>query len=398
MASRLVPLNSVTSQRFRLKTAPGGATTPIQNNQLALAKTAAGAVTVQLPLAVDLVPGNCFGVIDDDGNAAVNPITVDGNGTPIGSAATILISGAGQSVCFVFDGDKFRRLATTRSVEVGGPVVLLDEDVGTAAVQAAAASDATVKANAAQTNAINAAPAAVVSSRVTALDANHLHAWELTEANGNFLDTGSSATKVALAPFGANAANVVYQTKGLLGPCAQFGILPNGLLSASAMGARALVSAFADLPAGSCSLEFWYRSYVTNLGWLAGVDQNGAEIFDVNGNAAAAGQLAMTTRANLFQNTATPTLLRVESSYQWRHFCLAYDGVNANGYLDGELVLTHANSGAVLWANGVTPTLSIALGQNAAGQFIGQLSRVRLSNIARSQAYCRAVYKAAMAL
>lgn len=231
------------------------------------------------------------------------------------------------------------------------------------------------------------------SDRLTALDANHLHAWELDDASGNFVDTGSSASPVNLTA----AGTPIYVTPGIIGSCAMFG-LDNAGATNSAQ-ASVLVSAFADLPTGSVSLEFWFRTYIANLGFLAGVESNGGETFCLNGNSAAAGQIGATVRADAFKNSATIAALLVSSGFVWHHLMLVYDSGGGNDfvYLDGEIVLKQTGqSGPVLWTNGVNPAFSIALGLNSSGQFRGQMSRVRLSDIARSQAYARAVYKKGM--
>ncbi|MEJ7812900.1 MAG: hypothetical protein WKG32_20970, partial [Gemmatimonadaceae bacterium] len=111
--------------------------TTITDNQMANARTAAGAVTVRLPAPSALVAGMCFGVVDLDGNAGVNAITVDGNGTTIDGAATAVLGTAGLSACFVFDGDQLRRLAARRSFGAAGPVLELYVDSPAAAAPAA---------------------------------------------------------------------------------------------------------------------------------------------------------------------------------------------------------------------------------------------------------------------
>jgi len=231
-----------------------------------------------------------------------------------------------------------------------------------------------------------------VPDRVTPLDANHLHAWELTETSGDFADTGSSATPVSLVV----TANVHHGTPGPFGPCPTFGQGANGLSVTAGIGASALISAFADLPAGALTLECWYRSFNPGGFFLIGADSAGA-----SGNLVISGntnQIGADHRTSLPATLANFTSVLV-SAPMWNHIAYVYNP-GATGFdilWNGEHVRVDPLTGNTLWANGTTPRFSIASSPNSAGQqLVGQLSRVRLSNIARSQAYLREVYRKGM--
>lgn len=237
---------------------------------------------------------------------------------------------------------------------------------------------------------------AVQPSRVTPLDANHLHAWEMTDANGSttLADTGSSTSRVPLTLTGG-----ILQTEGLLGKCVQFGTSAAGADSTDK--AAALTSAFSDLPTGSVTLDLWYRSQAGNLGFLAGVDVVGSNRFMLDGNASSTGQIGASVNANSFKTATTPATRLLSYGYTWHHAGLVYDQTSGlvQIFVDGEVMgRATGQAGPVTWSTGTTPTFGLATGQNAAGSFRGQLSRVRLSNIARPQSYFRAVYAKGMGL
>lgn len=232
-----------------------------------------------------------------------------------------------------------------------------------------------------------------VATRTTALDANHLHAWELEDASGNFVDTGSSASKVNLTATGV----VIYGTPGLVGSCPVFGVSSTGAFVDTIYG-RALSSAFSDLPTGSCSIECWFRSYSASLGYLIGTDNVGSTIMNISGSSTPEA-LSHTVNATSFKNASVAALNAPAAPYVWHHIASVYDSATGDCflYLDGEVVIKQTGqTGNVAWTTGTTPSFSIGLGQNAAGGFHGQMSRVRLSNTARSQSYCRTVYETAM--
>jgi hypothetical protein len=228
-------------------------------------------------------------------------------------------------------------------------------------------------------------------SRLTALDANHLHAWELDDASGDFVDTGASASKVNLTVTGTP----VYRVGSPFGNNAVlFGIDSSGV--ANTNHGRALISAFADLPPTSVTVEAWVQPFTPSFGFVFGGDHVGSYNYSVDNNGSSTGQLAMSVNAFSFKNQATITAF--SGAYgPWRHIALVYDGSNQYLYVDGEVVAKTTNTTSVQWSNGTTPRFCIARSQNGGpGQFIGKLCRVRLSNIARSQSYLRTVYATGM--
>jgi hypothetical protein len=109
-------INPVTSGEFRQRIqAAGGATTQAILGSLVQAATATGAVTVLLPLAGPLPQGTCVAVEDADGNASTNPVTINGNGTPIDGAATLVLSTNGAIAALVLDGAQWTRVSVERS-------------------------------------------------------------------------------------------------------------------------------------------------------------------------------------------------------------------------------------------------------------------------------------------
>jgi hypothetical protein len=231
----------------------------------------------------------------------------------------------------------------------------------------------------------------MAAARLTALDANHLHAWELTDASGSFVDTGSSSAKVDLTVTGTP----IYGAKGLFGNCVVFGVNADTGATASTY-ARALVSAFSDLPNTNWTMELWFRSLVGNLGFLMGCDQAGAGTACVDGNSASTGQLTLSLQTNGFSPATSPVSFLNSYGQDWHHLAVSYDGTYGRLYLDGEIQARSSNTGNTQWSTGTTPRICLALGQNAAGQFRGAMSRFRLSNIARSQSYLRTVYATGM--
>lgn len=239
---------------------------------------------------------------------------------------------------------------------------------------------------------------AVVTSRITALDANHLHAWELTEPSGVgpfFVDTGSSASKVNLTATGTP----LYGAPGIVGSCYQFGVDAVGVANTSY--GTALVSAFSDLPTTAVTLEMWYCPYVISSGAsLAGVwDTANNANFTID--AGSATSIEQIVRATSFKSGSSGALFSVFTPCVWHHVALTYDV--ATGfcllYIDGEIVQKQTGqTGSVDWSNGTTPSFRVGVRGTATNPWIGRISRVRLSDIARSQAYCRAVYAKGMVI
>ncbi len=121
-------MNPVTLLPFVPVAARGSETTPLVDGQIARAGTTLGAVAVLLPAAAALLAGMAFGVIDEDGNAATNNITVNGNGTNIDGAATVVLSADDAAAAFVYDGAQFRRVVMRRAYDGSGVEIELAAD------------------------------------------------------------------------------------------------------------------------------------------------------------------------------------------------------------------------------------------------------------------------------
>lgn len=175
--SRLVVMNPVTEMPFSQVNAVAGALTLLAGQQ-ANARTLTGAITVRAPAAP--VAKQAFAVFDQDGNAAAQPVTINGNGNTIDGAATTSLLSPSGAVVFTFDGEQWRQLLERRTFDGQGlPLELAADTLASnpgavtaaqlAAVQTAAAADATTKANAAQAasqpvNAANLTPIAALAS------------------------------------------------------------------------------------------------------------------------------------------------------------------------------------------------------------------------------------------
>lgn len=241
------------------------------------------------------------------------------------------------------------------------------------------------------------------SSRITPLDIHHIHAWELTDVSGNFADTGSSASKVNLTAAGSG---LVYGAPGIVGSCVQFGLDPTTGNTGTAGGASVLTSAFSDLPAGSCTLEAWVCSYVGKFDFIAGANPVGTGCFELYGGV---GVLTGTVSGHdssggghdSFQSPSCSGLA-LPPAFIWQHVAIVYaSGTfaapgSATLYLNGELVSTHSAYGALRWTDGTTPKFMIGLEANNTGQFWGKMSRVRMSDIARTQTELRAAFQKGM--
>jgi len=417
--------------------------------------TTSGAFVVRAPAGAGAANGQAFAVLDVDGDAPTNPIVIDGNGLQIDGAGTLTLVGAGELAVFVSVGTEWRRTLPVFSVDgataedtftrflppadsptnvdakIAVALATAEADATTkanaaeAAAVATASLDATTKANAAEAAAVatasldattkaNAAEAAaeayadgLVTSpaiggvRGTALDANHIHAWELTELVGTtFADTGSSAQKVTLTM--ADAANVRLGAAGLFGPCPFFGATALG--GNAAARADALISGFNDLPTINWTIEAWAQlgsigtSQVNAL--VTASDASAINVqLAINGSTSAT--MALTARTTTFLNGSGNANLfnTIGAVGSWHFYALVYDGAALLAYVDGELVGRVAGgSTATQWTSGVNPRFVIANQLSATAPMYGRLSRVRLSNIARSQAYLRSVYQTAQLL
>lgn len=243
------------------------------------------------------------------------------------------------------------------------------------------------------------------TARLTALDANHIHAWELTEASGatQFADTGSSATLVPLVMLAA--ANIQLGNPGLLGACPLFGVTSAGAHVATQ--AAALISAFNDdatnkLPGTNFSLEVWAAqlSLPGSQATLISGDFNASINCQVGINSTNQVVQVTNTLTGGFNNvTSDATSFNPNVLSVWHHHMLTYDGAHAISYLDGVLVKSTATAGAMQWTHttGTAPSLILgAQGTTATVPFYGYLSRFRISNIVRTQAYAWGVYSKAL--
>ena len=379
--------------------------------------TTSGAFVVRAPAGAGAANGQAFAVLDVDGDAPTNPIVIDGNGLQIDGAGTLTLVGAGELAVFVSVGTEWRRTLPVFSVDgataedtftrflppADSPT---NVDAKIAVALATAEADATTKANAAEAAAEAYADGLVTSPAIggvrgTALDANHIHAWELTELVGTtFADTGSSAQKVTLTM--ADAANVRLGAAGLFGPCPFFGATALG--GNAAARADALISGFNDLPTINWTIEAWAQlgsigtSQVNAL--VTASDASAINVqLAINGSTSAT--MALTARTTTFLNGSGNANLfnTIGAVGSWHFYALVYDGAALLAYVDGELVGRVAGgSTATQWTSGVNPRFVIANQLSATAPMYGRLSRVRLSNIARSQAYLRSVYQTAQLL
>lgn len=81
--------------------------------------TSLGASTVYLPAGASV--GDVVAVADDSGNAAANPITVNGNGQTIDGAATVSLSANYAQACFVRLASEWMQFAPTQLIVPGAP-------------------------------------------------------------------------------------------------------------------------------------------------------------------------------------------------------------------------------------------------------------------------------------
>lgn len=243
----------------------------------------------------------------------------------------------------------------------------------------------------------------LLASTLTPLDANHIHAWELTESAGSsFADTGSSAQKVNLAM--ANAANILLATPGVVGNAPFFG--NTSLVVPTSAQADALVSSFSDLPANNWTLEAWAmpRSIGTSaVNMIFSCDYSaGANVqLYLNGTNSNTLQATLNTTGG-FNTPSSQSLLFTSLSAvgQWNHYAMTYTSGEFLLYVNGEKVnrTTGTATGTTRWTNtsGTAPRIVIGNSLNGGAPFYGKLSRVRLSNIVRSQDYLRGVYRKGM--
>jgi hypothetical protein len=105
-------------------------TCPVERQ--AMVATATLAPTVNLPAAP--AQDQIIAILDKDGNAATNNITVSGNGKNIGGAASILIKTNSGGVVVMYDADEgqWRQIVCFRQID-DGPAILYRDDAASTA-------------------------------------------------------------------------------------------------------------------------------------------------------------------------------------------------------------------------------------------------------------------------
>jgi hypothetical protein len=218
------------------------------------------------------------------------------------------------------------------------------------------------------------------------VDANHIHRWKLDEASGNFLDTGSSGSKVDLTLTGTPVRQALTPW-GNVGTI--FGIDTLGATNTN--HGRALISAFSDLPSTNVTIEGWVQTYQASFNGMFGADHTTNSNFTVEGGL----YPTMTLNAGSFHNVGSITAFSPAYGVTWHHVAAVYNGTHQYLYFNGELMARQGNTGSVQWTNGTTPRFVVGRKQTG-GPFIGCMSRVFLSDIARSQSYLRQVAAAGL--
>ncbi len=128
MTSRLVVMNPVDNTVFSERQTIGVAAVLIAG-QIANCLTSTGAITVKAPPTP--AAKQAFAVLDSDGNAATNAITVDGNGHTIDGGATATMGQTSGAAVFVYDGQQWRRCIERRTFDGSGlPVELAADAIG----------------------------------------------------------------------------------------------------------------------------------------------------------------------------------------------------------------------------------------------------------------------------
>ena len=131
---------------------------------------------------------------------------------------------------------------------------------------------------------------------------------------------------------------------------------------------------------------------------LAGADRSGGFNFAIYG--VANKQLSATVRAPTAVNVASDANFVVFTENVWHHTALVYNEPSNRMalYIDGVVVGEIGGvSGTIGWFGGTTPRFFLAYSSNnTSGFYRGFISRVRISDIARDEAYIREVYRKAM--
>jgi hypothetical protein len=248
---------------------------------------------------------------------------------------------------------------------------------------------------------IPATPAPVTyAERLTALDANHIHAWELTETGSPsvFADTGNTPAVANLAI--TNGGGFQFGVPGLLGPCA-FNNGTSGSYGTTPDLSTTPPNPGSDFPTGAnpFSLEYWYCSAIlgaTGMNIAIGTHSNGGS-YTLGFYPDSANDWATYVQPGTPFTTVNKG--PKPQNGQWTYCVVTWGGANYNFYVNGALMTTAAGSSAPGWATQGSANRRFGVFGNAdatGNPLRGWLSRVRMSNIARSAAYIETVYKKAM--
>lgn len=222
------------------------------------------------------------------------------------------------------------------------------------------------------------------SGRVTALDSNHLYAWEMTGSSSPVSNSGSGGS-ANLTAGGAGSSNLVYGAVSPLGKCVQ------SINNATAYFTRD--GALSGLTT-TLTFEVWILyHYLGGTYTVMGHTRSGASNLAVG--ISSTGALTASYRATGFTSLTMKSNFALSTGV-WHHLALTSDGTTANMYANGELVGT--GSGAGSFDMGGTTPKTVLLGDpnNSNQVFNGRVCRFRVSNIARSQTYLRNVYAKAI--
>lgn len=133
MPNASVPVNPVTNRPVPTLRLVNGQTTA--SGYRALVPTNAVAPTIFLPPFASAQSGDMVLIDDDSNNALANPITLNGNGTTIDGAATLVLSVNSVRAALEFDGGQWRRVLPPRRFDdeqlddLGYPVSFRAQDL-----------------------------------------------------------------------------------------------------------------------------------------------------------------------------------------------------------------------------------------------------------------------------